>query len=72
MSIDPSIYEDQQRTGGSWVKWSDKNVGDVVKVVVESAVKRQATEFGTKSPLTWKDGSPKTGTDHHRHRSRHR
>lgn len=68
MSIDPTILEDQQRAAGNWVKWSDKQVGDVVKIVVDSAVKRQATEFGTKTPLMWKDGSPKqelilTGTD---------
>lgn len=68
MSIDPTIYEDQQRTGGSWIKWSEANVGDVRKLVITGASKRQVTDYATGLPQTWDDGSPKqelvlTGTD---------
>lgn len=66
MSIDPSIYEDQQRSSGGWVKWGE--IGETHKLVIVSAKKRQATEFGTGKPQHWDDGSPKeelvlTGTD---------
>lgn len=52
MSIDQSILNDLTRTGGSAVKW-DK-VGDVRKIVIAEARKRQATDFAT-GQLDWWD-----------------
>lgn len=66
MTIDPSIYEDQLRSSGNWVKWTE--IGETHKLVITAAQKRQATEFGTGKALFWEDGSKKeelvlTGTD---------
>jgi len=65
MSIDPSILDDLSPRGSA-VKW--EKVGDVRKVVIESAVKRQTSDFKTGLPEFWDDGKPKeqlviSGTD---------
>lgn len=56
MSIDQSILDDLAPKGAA-VKW--EKIGDVRKVVIESATKRQTTDFKTGVPEVWDDGKPK-------------
>lgn len=66
MSIDPSILEDLSPRGTA-VKW--EKVGDVRKVIIESAKKQPDTDFQTGLPTYFKkSGEPRfnlviTGTD---------
>lgn len=66
MAIDTSINEDAQRTTGITAKFD--TIGDVRRVVVKEARKRQATDYVSGALSFWDDGSPKeqviiSGTD---------
>jgi hypothetical protein len=66
MTIDQSIIDDLNASGGTAAKWDA--IGDVRKVKITAAAKQQVTDFATGEPLSWPNGEPKfqlvfTGTD---------
>lgn len=66
MTIDQSIIDDLQSSGGSAAKW--EAIGDIRKVKITAAAKQQVSDFATGELLTWPNGDPKyqlvfTGTD---------